>query len=89
MVDKWIWDKDKRRKIRRDRILKRDNYSCQVCGYNPFQLIIGIGKPLHLHHIDKNDRNNHDSNMITLCPSCHAKIHNKERARRCYNATER
>jgi len=51
-------------------ILKRDEYKCQMCG-SERQLII--------HHLDEtgnlDNPNNADDNLITLCRSCHAKLH--------------
>ena len=32
-----------------------------------------------LHHIDKDTRNNDNSNLLPLCKSCHTTLHNKER----------
>jgi 5-methylcytosine-specific restriction endonuclease McrA len=54
-------------KIRLD-ILKRDNYTCQLCGK------IGDSR-LHIHHIEKKNQNGPDTedNLITVCPSCHPK----------------
>jgi len=55
------------------RILKRDNYQCQwgySCKNKPVEQ-----KKLLIHHIDGDDRNNKDSNLITLCRSCHAAFH--------------
>ena len=55
---------------RHEYILERDKYACQVCG-NKGDLLI--------HHIDENDHHNWDSNLVTLCNSCHAKLHHKIR----------
>jgi hypothetical protein len=47
-----------------------DKYKqCQICEYDK---VIGI---LELHHIDRNDKNNHISNLILLCPNCHSEDH--------------
>ena len=51
---------------------KRDNWACKKCGYK--------GQRLNAHHIipwslSKNDSLN---NLITLCVSCHKKIHKDE-----------
>jgi len=54
------------------KVLERDNHTCQHCGNT---------KRLVVHHIDKSGQdekpNNDMSNLITLCRSCHARIHQK------------
>jgi hypothetical protein len=55
--------KDLKQKIR-----ERDDYICQYGGE--------YGKDIH--HIDYDKKNNEDSNLITLCPICHA-MTNKNR----------
>lgn len=74
MKPTWYWAARKR-KERRERILGRDNHTCQTCGYRPSLVIVGKPRPLHIHHIDKDQENNSDSNLITLCSSCHSKVH--------------
>lgn len=51
----------------REEIRKRDNYTCQECGYNQKYL----AKKMSIHHIDYNKRNNDKSNLISLCQTCH------------------
>lgn len=51
------------------KIYKRDNWNCQICGNH--------GGLLNCHHIDQNPLNNSLNNLITLCPTCHAKIHGR------------
>jgi hypothetical protein len=46
-------------------IFERDNYICRICGVK--------GGLLHCHHIDYNKFNTALENLVTLCPSCHAK----------------
>ena len=44
---------------------------CQRCGWgdrNPYSGNV----PLEVEHIDGDWRNNHPSNIIMLCPSCHS-----------------
>lgn len=58
---------------KREKILERDGYRCSECGESQ-------QSKLTVHHIDGNGRgsespNNNDDNLITLCRSCHAKIH--------------
>lgn len=56
----------------RDKIVERDNNECQQCGNNN-------KKSLIVHHIvsrkDAPELILSDSNGLTLCRSCHAKLH--------------
>lgn len=56
----------------RERILRRDNWTCQKCGQK-------ISK-LHVHHIIKRKeaRVDTDDNLITVCHKCHKKLDGKE-----------
>jgi protein-arginine kinase activator protein McsA len=55
----------------KERIRERDEYKCQVCSKE--------GKHLDIHHIDYNKKNFADSNLISLCKSCHSKTtHHRE-----------
>lgn len=47
-------------------ILKRDNYTCVECG--------STDRP-EVHHIDENPDHNEESNLITLCGTCHRRKH--------------
>lgn len=49
----------------KEKILKRDNYKCQLC---PSEHLLSI------HHIDYNKRNCSDKNLITLCRKCNSKV---------------
>ena len=51
----------------KDAIRERDKRTCQVCGVSE------NGKKLCVHHIDYDKNNTAPNNLITLCPSCHAK----------------
>ena len=48
-------------------IKERDGYMCKNCGSN---------KLLIVHHKDMNYRNDNLNNLITLCRSCHVRLHN-------------
>jgi len=48
-------------------VRKRDNYTCQECGYTEKQL----GYSLSVHHIDYNKNSNILDNLISLCKNCH------------------
>jgi len=52
----------------RSKILKRDNYTCQLCNE--------YGNDVH--HIDYNKENNEEENLICLCHKCNMKV-NKDR----------
>ena len=57
---------------RRLRILKRDNLKCQICG---------SGKNLRVHHIRYPEilGTEPDSDLITVCDTCHARIHYEDK----------
>lgn len=63
--------KDKRWKKLANKIRKRDEYTCQMCGSH---------KKLQVHHkhyiAGKMAWEYNDSDLITLCKDCHKKIHN-------------
>jgi len=54
--------KEEWRKIRH-KILNRDNYTCQYCGFKAVKWQI-------VHHIDGNPNNNEDNNLEVVCPMC-------------------
>jgi hypothetical protein len=51
----------------RTKIRKRDGFACRVCGK--------WGYGLDVHHIDENKNNCLELNLVTLCRSCHKKVH--------------
>lgn len=53
----------------RENILERDSYECQAC-YESLR-----NRKKAIHHIDENKKNNKESNLISLCQSCHGKVH--------------
>ena len=57
----------------KERIRKRDKYTCQECKYTEKQL----GYKLSVHHIDYNKQNNEENNLISLCRNCHAQTNYK------------
>lgn len=56
----------------RDKIYKRDNWICQECYKKCHNSRI---KQIQCHHLDCNKSNNNENNLITLCASCHSRIH--------------
>ena len=57
---------------RREAILNRDNYTCQICGKKNTRL--------EVHHIIFRSQGGTDdeNNLITLCSECHSDIHNEK-----------
>jgi len=56
------------------KVRRRDNFTCQSCGL----IHKGTGpegRGLLVHHIDRNKNNNSIGNLLTLCNSCHRKLH--------------
>jgi hypothetical protein len=47
-------------------VKKRDGYECRQCG---------LDENLDVHHRDMNPENNKLDNLVTLCRSCHFKVH--------------
>jgi hypothetical protein len=58
----------------RKNIYRRDGWRCQECGVH---CQVGGKTKIQCHHIDYDTTNNHFSNLITLCSSCHAKTNYK------------
>lgn len=70
----WYHNKDRFNGLR-DSILKRDGEACKACGKT---------NKLAVHHIDgtnyiKGNANNDEKNLITLCSSCHSRLHHWQR----------
>lgn len=61
----------------KEKIRKRDDYICQECGKTQEQNLKEIGRILSVHHIDGDDTNNIEENMISFCNVCHQKIERK------------
>ena len=55
----------------RRKILKKHNYTCQICGKKT------SSKNLELHHINPLTKRNKPSNIMVVCKSCHDEIHAK------------
>lgn len=50
------------------RLLRARGSQCERCGYNKYEI-------LHVHHRDKNRKNNNLSNLELVCPNCHFEEH--------------
>ena len=49
----------------KEKIKKRDDYTCQLCRSKKY---------LHIHHIDYNKQNCVEYNLVTLCRKCNGKV---------------
>ena len=65
----------------RNKIRKRDNYECQLCGLKEKDHYLNNGKKVNLevHHIDYNKQNDNEKNLITLCTLCNGKVEKKNK----------
>jgi len=61
--------KDIRWKRKRIEILKRDKFTCQICGY--------MGERVNVHHLKYSGMawDALDEDLITLCKGCHRSTH--------------
>jgi predicted restriction endonuclease len=64
------WQRNIKRPIRRYVMAKADN-RCTKCGWGEINPFTGI-TPLNVHHIDGDAKNCTESNLMVLCPNCHA-----------------
>lgn len=58
----------------KDRIRRRDNYRCVLCGRTNAEQLEETDQQLPVHHIDGDKANNSEENLITLCSKCHGKV---------------
>lgn len=59
----------------RSQVRKRDRSVCQICRKPSKEEEWEIKQPLTIHHIDLDKKNHNLDNLITLCCSCHSKLH--------------
>lgn len=52
-------------------------YKCECCGRTEWN---GLPIPLELHHIDGDHYNNNLSNLMIVCPNCHAQLTSQQSA---------
>lgn len=62
------WDKHPKMKELRQKILERDDHTCQGCGWRAEQW-------QDIHHRNDNHADFSESNLETLCPLCHQVFH--------------
>lgn len=65
------WDYSSGWKVIARQIRDRDRWTCQRCGEQRKRW----GHSLHVHHIDENKLNNEAANLISLCATCHRRVH--------------
>lgn len=53
-----------------EKIRKRDNYQCKICGITQEEHLKIYEKILCVHHMDGNKQNCEENNLITLCWPC-------------------
>lgn len=56
-------------------VMERDGAQCAACGEQEMFRPKSVRSTLHVHHIDRNPRNNTPENLITLCQPCHSRHH--------------
>lgn len=66
-----IVGKDQLSKTIRSYLLEKNNFSCELCGWNKINPITNKS-PLEIHHKDGNYLNNTPDNLQVLCPNCHS-----------------
>ena len=53
----------------RTTVKRRDGHKCRKCSHGGSKFL------LFVHHIDMNKKNNTVENLVTVCSSCHTRIH--------------
>lgn len=55
------------------RLLKLRGLGCEICSYNKIEI-------LHVHHMDRNRKNNNLENLKLLCPNCYYEEHHLDKS---------
>jgi hypothetical protein len=66
-------DKVKSQQALKLRLLKERGMKCERCSYNKYEI-------LHVHHKDRNRKNNNLENLTLICPNCHYEEHLLEKS---------
>ncbi|QIO25467.1 HNH endonuclease [Haloarcula sp. JP-L23] len=71
------WKGGNGRETLRERVLERDNYTCQRCGSESDDVRTQAEVNLHCHHIIPKAAGGPDvmENAVTLCERCHKRVH--------------
>lgn len=67
-IEKYNYKQVKSTSLLKKRILKEQNYKCNMCNLSKW---IGHDIPLEIHHKDGNKKNIKRENLEALCPNCH------------------
>lgn len=54
-----------------ERIKRKNNYCCEVCGHKHEP---ETGYCLGVHHLDRDKENNEDYNLVSACQRCHLRL---------------
>lgn len=77
--------KDKEARLREAYKLvdKRDRYKCRACGHPCDPNSVDVLERAHRHHLTFRSKGGQDvaSNLVTLCPTCHDRLHVKRTLR--------
>lgn len=69
----------------REKIRKRDNYTCQLTGITSEEHILLYGRDLDVHHIDYNKKNCEETNLITLSMESNSRVnYNRDYWKNCF-----
>lgn len=62
-------------------VLERDRYKCRKCGWSHEKYSRSDPRHLELHHVKHHAKGgeNTEANLITICTSCHDKVHRDEK----------
>jgi len=63
---------------KRKLILERDSEQCRLCNISNEQHLRTFRRELNIHHVDEVEDNWDMENLISLCVSCHAKVHSSK-----------
>jgi len=57
----------------KEKVRKRDNYTCKNCSMTEEEHLVVFGTNLHIHHIDYIKEHCKEDNLITLCNGCNSR----------------
>jgi 5-methylcytosine-specific restriction endonuclease McrA len=60
-------------------VMRRDKYHCKVCGTNKDLSLHHVGGIVSSPRVSRMGHSNQMNNIITVCPSCHDRMHQEAR----------